>query len=69
MRYPNCKRSALAASLVATIALPTIALAKGADDMQHVLLISIDGFHQLDLANCSKGAYYPNLEALTQHGL
>ena len=59
----------LTASLVATIALPTLAPANDADDMRHVLLISIDGFHQLDLANCIKGAYCPNLEALTQHGL
>jgi predicted AlkP superfamily pyrophosphatase or phosphodiesterase len=46
-------------------------------DIRHVLLISGDGFHSLDFANCADGisgfkrggTYYPNLEALAQHGV
>ena len=45
--------------------------------IQHVLLISIDGMHSLDLANCSKGIstinsgapYCPALAALAKHGV
>jgi hypothetical protein len=37
-------------------------------DVQHVLLISIDGLHALDYEICSKGGYCPNLVALGQHG-
>jgi hypothetical protein len=45
--------------------------------VQHVLLVSIDGMHALDFANCSKGLpgvnsgapYCPSLAALAQHGL
>jgi Type I phosphodiesterase / nucleotide pyrophosphatase len=45
--------------------------------IQHVLLISIDGMHSLDFANCSKGIssinsgapYCPALAALAKHGV
>jgi len=39
--------------------------------IRHVLLISIDGMHALDLANCSKGdaPSCPNLAQLTEHGI
>jgi hypothetical protein len=45
--------------------------------VQHVLLISIDGMHSLDFANCSKGIstvnsglpYCPTLAALAKHGV
>ena len=42
--------------------------------IRHVLLISIDGMHALDLENCIKGVsgltpYCPNLAALAQNGL
>ena len=45
--------------------------------IQHVLLISIDGMHSLDLANCSRGIatinsgapYCPALAALAKHGV
>ena len=48
----------------------------GNDRVQHVLLISIDGMHALDFANCANGIsginggkpYCPNLAALGQHG-
>src|SRR5579862_4167705 len=38
------------------------------DNIQHVLLISIDGFHAVDLANCTASGLCPNLEKLTDHG-
>lgn len=37
--------------------------------IQHVLLISIDGFHALDYLNCVQGGYCPNLAALGGHGV
>jgi hypothetical protein len=45
--------------------------------VQHVLLISIDGMHSLDFANCSKGistinagaTYCPALASLARHGV
>src|SRR5690242_9942113 len=36
--------------------------------IEHVLLISIDGFHATDLANCTSSGLCPNLERLTDHG-
>jgi predicted AlkP superfamily pyrophosphatase or phosphodiesterase len=36
--------------------------------IRHVLLISIDGFHAVDLANCTAAGTCPNLESLTDHG-
>ena len=52
-------------------------LAAAQTPYQHVLFISIDGMHALDLANCSTGIasinggapYCPNLARLTQTGL
>ncbi len=49
----------------------------GSSPIKHVLLISIDGMHSLDLANCSKGIstinngapYCPSLAALETHGV
>ena len=49
----------------------------GSSNIQHVLLISIDGMHSLDFANCSKGIpsinsgapYCPALAALAHHGV
>ena len=39
------------------------------DDVHHVLLISIDGFHVLDYLNCVKGGYCPHLAALGTTGV
>jgi hypothetical protein len=39
------------------------------DDIHHVLLISIDGFHVLDYLNCVKGGYCPNLAGLGTTGV
>jgi len=46
-------------------------------NVKHVLLISVDGMHALDYANCANGIstknggtpYCPNLKALGQHGV
>ncbi len=37
--------------------------------IRHVLLISIDGMHAIDLANCVKGGYCKNLAELRETGL
>jgi Type I phosphodiesterase / nucleotide pyrophosphatase len=71
---------------VATLALPVLALCLTASPavaqapsspIQHVLLISIDGMHAVDFANCSKGIasinsgvpYCPALTELARHGV
>ena len=36
--------------------------------IKRVLLLSIDGFHAVDLANCTAAGTCPNLESLTDHG-
>jgi hypothetical protein len=38
------------------------------DGIKQVLLISVDGLHAVDLANCIAGETCPNLERLTDHG-
>lgn len=73
------------AGLAAAALLSTTALAQSVEadhngnshGIQHVLLISIDGMHSLDFANCSKGLasinsgapYCPALAALSRHGV
>lgn len=37
--------------------------------IKHVLLLSIDGFHEVDLANCTDAGTCPNLAALARHGI
>jgi hypothetical protein len=37
--------------------------------IEHVLLLSIDGLHAVDLANCVAADTCPNLERLTKHGI
>src|SRR5271157_291301 len=37
--------------------------------IEHVLLLSIDGLHAVDLANCVAAGTCPNLERLTEHGV
>ncbi len=38
-------------------------------EVQHVLLISIDGMHALDFENCAKKGTCPNLAGLGSHGV
>lgn len=73
-------RSAAPAALAAAIlacALPVGASALGSGNIHHVLLLSIDGMHAVDLRNCVDGIdgvsygqpYCPNLAALEQHAI
>jgi hypothetical protein len=69
---------ALGGLILALASLPaaaqTVGVNLGGTNIQHVLLISIDGMHALDLANCIKGVggkggpTCPNLAQLTQSG-
>src|SRR5689334_14477670 len=62
--------STLAAALLAVMA----ASPTKAEDrhqvvgIEHVLLISIDGFHAVDLVNCTASGLCPTLAQLGQHG-
>ena len=58
----------LAALLSQTIAGFPAALASPIG-IKHVLLLSIDGFHEVDLANCSAAGSCPNLAALARNGI
>jgi predicted AlkP superfamily pyrophosphatase or phosphodiesterase len=49
--------------------LGAVSAAQAYPAVQHVLLISIDGMHAVDFANCSSGGYCPNLAALAQRGV
>ena len=42
---------------------------RGKFEVQHVLLISIDGMHALDFENCAKNGTCPNLAGLARHGV
>ena len=64
----------LALSLVSLFSIT--AAAQGSSKIQHVLLISIDGMHSLDFANCVKGVpiygnqtYCPHLATLSSTGV
>jgi hypothetical protein len=56
---------------------PAFAFGDDPGDINHVLLISIDGMHAVDFANCANGisgfkgggTYCPNLKALALHGV
>jgi len=66
-----------AAFSLATSTIPAPAAILSPNGIRHVLLISIDGMHALDYANCSSGIagvnggapYCPNLAALGQTGV
>src|SRR5258708_3660723 len=59
---------ALAAALLSEVIAPTTGLA-GNLRAQHVLLISIDGFHAVDLEVCVAAGTCPNLASLTRTGV
>jgi Type I phosphodiesterase / nucleotide pyrophosphatase len=61
--------TALATSLFSMVlqSAPTFAAVTG-NRIQHVLLISVDGFHAVDLEICVAKGTCPNLKNLTQHG-
>jgi predicted AlkP superfamily pyrophosphatase or phosphodiesterase len=62
--------------LVLTVSFPAKSVAQSGNKIQHVLLISVDGMHSLDFANCAKGMpsfgnqpYCPHLAALSATGV
>ncbi len=62
--------------MVAAAPIPSLAQAAGSGSIKHVLLISIDGMHALDYANCAAGVgatagtpTCPNLVALGKTGM
>jgi len=59
--------SALAAAFAAAAA-PAVH-AESLPKVQHVLIVSVDGMHQQDLAYCIAHDTCPNLAALTKHGI
>jgi predicted AlkP superfamily pyrophosphatase or phosphodiesterase len=60
--------TALATGLFLSVLQTTYAIADDDDKIQHVLLVSIDGFHAVDLEICVAKGTCPNLEKLTDHG-
>src|SRR5260370_27885820 len=77
-------KAGLAAGIIALLAASATQLYAGEHEggraehhIRHVLLISIDGMHELDLANCSKGIsgvnagqpYCPHLAKLGRGGV
>lgn len=58
--------TALAASFCSPVMPSAPAFAAGT--VQHVLLLSVDGFHAVDLANCISANLCPNLKKLAGHG-
>jgi hypothetical protein len=58
--------AALAALLLTALPIQRVQADPG---ISRVLLISIDGFHELDYLNCVKGGYCPNLAALGTTGV
>jgi len=66
--------AALAAALFCPVLLPSTTLAddndhRDLDRIQHVLLLSIDGFHGFDLKTCVASGLCPHLARLTEHGV
>ena len=65
----------IAVSLLLTTAGPLQQVAaandndRGPGPIRRVLLISIDGMHALDYANCVNGGHCPHLTALGQNGV
>src|SRR6267378_1870757 len=65
----------VAVSLLLTVAGPLQRVAaekhndRGQGPLRRVLLISIDGMHALDYANCVIGGYCPHLTALGRNGV
>ena len=66
-------RSRTRTFFLATVALQAVVSATAAPvaptAIKHVLLLSIDGFHEVDLANCTAAGTCPNLSALARHGV
>src|ERR1700742_4096436 len=65
------RRISSLAALSACLVQPLLADEDGGRHLtgRHVLLISIDGMHALDLQNCTAAGTCPNLAALTENGI
>src|ERR1019366_4471887 len=59
--------TALATGLLSLALQSTPAFAE--NEVRHVLLLSVDGFHAVDLENCIAKGTCPNLKKLSEHGL
>jgi predicted AlkP superfamily pyrophosphatase or phosphodiesterase len=60
--------TALATALFSSVLQTTSAFADDDKRVRHVLLVSIDGFHAVDLESCAANGTCPNLEKLMDHG-
>jgi hypothetical protein len=80
MKTNSLNRSAVSAVAALTLlsgAVPIGASPPGSGNIKHVLLLSIDGMHAVDLYNCTHGIagvnngapYCPNLAALSGHAI
>jgi hypothetical protein len=80
MKTNSLNRSAVSAVAALTLlsgAVPVGASPPGSGNIKHVLLLSIDGMHAVDLYNCTHGIegvnngtpYCPNLAALSGHAI
>src|SRR5215468_4817287 len=67
------RRLALASALCSPMLLPTVTAALSNDDgprrVDHVLLISVDGLHAVDLENCIATSLCPHLAKLSNHAV
>ncbi len=62
--------TAIAAAMVAGMPASISAAGEGGPGaVQHVLLLSVDGLHAVDLENCTMTGLCPNLAKLTEHGI
>jgi hypothetical protein len=70
------RRLGVSAPILALLLMASMAAAQNTSPIQRVLLISIDGMHSLDFANCAKGVpiygnqpYCPHLASLSATGV
>jgi hypothetical protein len=67
--HTHSNRLALALAALAAVSSAAALPANSAPAVKHVLLISIDGMHELDLRNCIATRTCPNLAALSATGI
>lgn len=66
--HPRTRAILVAVLIIQTLAATPAACAAPLR-IKHVLLLSIDGFHEVDFGNCSAAGTCPNLAALARHGV
>ena len=72
MRTRGSERAALAIAVALSSQFLFAAASRADDDghrIRHVLLLSIDGLHALDLTTCAPSGGCPNLAALSHYGV